>query len=207
MNSTKQLILSRSCVLFNELGTTNVSLRTIADDLEISVGNLHYHFKKREDIIEGLYFQLVEEMNAVMIEPEENALQSVMSVLSNMINKLYEYRFFFLDFVTITRKNLRIKQHYSELSKQREHQFLQVVELLIQQSIFREERLREEYKGLFKRIELMSNFWFSSVLIQANELSEDCLEEFKLMIHQNLFPYLTVRGREAFAAEFPNVMV
>lgn len=207
MNSTKQLILSRSCVLFNELGTTNVSLRTIADDLEISVGNLHYHFKKREDIIEGLYFQLVEEMNAVMIEPEENALQSVMSVLSNMINKLYEYRFFFLDFVTITRKNQRIKQHYSELSKQREHQFLHVVELLIQQSIFREERLKNEYKGLFKRIELMSNFWFSSVLIQANDLSEDCLEEFKLMIHQNLFPYLTVRGREEFSIALPKIMV
>jgi AcrR family transcriptional regulator len=206
MNQTKQNILSHSRQLFNEFGTTNVSLRTIADNLEISVGNLHYHFKKREDIIEGLYFELVEEMNTIMVEPTGNLLESVLDISSRMIYKLYDYRFFFLDFVTITRKNEVIKQHYSELSQQREAQFLQISEVMIQNSIFREERLKGEYLGLFKRIELMTNFWFSSVLIQKNAISAACLEDFKWMIHQSLFPYLTVRGREEFAASFPHLM-
>ncbi len=207
MNQTKQKILSRSRGLFNDLGTTNVSLRNIADDMKISVGNLQYHFKKREDITEALYFQLVEEMNTIMLDPTANLLQSVLDVSSNMISKLYEYRFFFLDFVALTRKNQTIKQHYSELSKQREYQFMNMVDVMIQNSLFREERLKNEYLGLFKRIELMTNFWFSSVLIQEDTLSEQCLSDFKQMIHQSMFPYLTVRGREEFAAAFPEVMV
>lgn len=206
MNQTKQNILSRSRQLFNEFGTTNVSLRTIADNLEISVGNLQYHFKKREDIIEGLYFELVEEMNTIMVEPTGKLLESVLDISARMIFKLYDYRFFFLDFVTITRKNEVIKQHYSELSQQREAQFLQISEVMIQNSIFREERLKGEYLGLFKRIELITNFWFSSVLIQKNAISEACLEDFKWMIHQSMFPYLTVRGREEFAVSFPHLM-
>ena len=123
-----------------------------------------------------------------------------------MFTKMYEYRFFLLDFVAITRKNLKIKEHYSELSKRRVLEFLQIVEVLIQRSTFREERLTNEYQGLFKRIEVMSNFWFSSVLIQANTLSADCVKEYQLMIIQSIYPYLTVRGREQYALTFPELM-
>jgi len=46
MSATKQKILKQSLQLFNELGISNVSLRDIADEAGISVGNLQYHFKK-----------------------------------------------------------------------------------------------------------------------------------------------------------------
>ena len=66
MITTKQKILSQSLHLFNSHGVSNVSLRMIADQSGISVGNLQYHFKKREDIIEALYFQLVENLNKLL---------------------------------------------------------------------------------------------------------------------------------------------
>lgn len=206
MNSTKQKILTTSLELFNERGVSDVSLRTISDEMGISVGNLQYHFRKREDIIEALYFSLVEKIDGIAFVPGENMLDAVMQISTATFTRLYENRFFLLDFVAITRKNEKIKQHYSELMQRRVNEFLQVVEVLIQHSIFREERLKNEYQGLYKRLEVISNFWFSSELIRVDSISEKCLADYRLMIAQTMYPYLTVGGREMYAKEFPELM-
>jgi AcrR family transcriptional regulator len=51
---TKQAILDMSKELFNQRGYNNVSTRDIASAIGISKGNLTYHFKKKEAIIEAL---------------------------------------------------------------------------------------------------------------------------------------------------------
>ena len=65
MSETKLKIIKQALHLFNNNGTSNVSLRAIAKETGISIGNLQYHFKKREDIIEALYFQLVDKNNSI----------------------------------------------------------------------------------------------------------------------------------------------
>ena len=53
----KDEILSAASLLFNERGYSDVSMRNIADALHISVGNLTYYFKKKEDLIEAVVLQ------------------------------------------------------------------------------------------------------------------------------------------------------
>ena len=207
MNDTKQKILIKSLKLFNASGISNVSLRTIADEAKISVGNLQYHFKKREDIIEALYFQLVEKLDGVFLISPEDLLKSFLNISTEMISKLYEYRFFLLDFVFIIRNNQKIRSHYSELSKRREKESLHLVDILIQNGLFREELLKDEYRSLFKRVEVISNFWFSSILIQADALSKDSIQEYSLLISQSIYPYLTDEAKKQYANVFPSQLV
>lgn len=202
MNKTKQKILIKSLKLFNDNGITNVSLRTIADDIEISVGNLQYHFKKREDIIEALYFELVKKLDGIFLTSPEDLIKSFLDISVEMISTLYDYRFFLLDFVSITRNNPKIKKDYSELSKRRELETLQLIGILIQQGLFREELLKGEYSSLFKRIEIISNFWFSSVLIQADTLSKESIQEYTLLVSQSIYPYLTDEAKSKYAKLF-----
>lgn len=203
MNSTKLKILSKARQLFNESGISNISLRDIAKELNISVGNLQYHFKKREDIIEALYFELVEKMNAHYLITGDDLLKIFFDKSMGMMVILFEYRFFFLNFVTIVRNNEKIKTHYRRLSKQREKESLLIINLLVEGGFLRSELLKNEYQTLFKKIELVSNFWFSSILIKSNQLQKKSITEFSLLISHSIFPYLTGKGRKKYAQIFP----
>lgn len=203
MNETKHKILIKSLKLFNTTGISNVSLRAIADEVEISVGNLQYHFKKREDIIEALYFQLVEKIDNVFFISTDDLLKSFLNISIEIFKILYEYNFFLLDFVAITRRNQKIKNHYSELSKRREIESLKVVDILIKNGLFREELLKNEYHSLFKRIEIISNFWFSSILIQDDVLSKESIQEYSILISHSIYPYLTDEAKNQYVNIFP----
>ncbi len=207
MNDTKQKILLKSLELFNTSGISNTSLRTIAGEVGISVGNLQYHFKKREDIIEALYFQLVEKIDSIFLITTDDLLKSFLNISIEIITVLYEYHFFLLDFVIITRRNQKIKSHYSELSKLREIESLKIVDVLIKNGLFREELLKNEYRSLFKRMEIISNFWFSSILIQADVLSKESIQEFSLLISQSIYPYLTDEAKNQYVNIFPYQLV
>lgn len=207
MNETKHKILIKSLKLFNNGGISNVSLRNIADEVGISVGNLQYHFKKREDIIEALYFQLVEKIDNVFVISTDDLLKSFLNISIEIYKILYEYNFFLLDFVAITRRNQKIKSHYSELSKRREVESLKIIDVLIKNGLFREELLKNEYRCLFKRIEVISNFWFSSILIQADVLSKESIQEYSILISQSIYPYLTDEAKNQYANIFPSQLV
>lgn len=201
MSNTKHKILISALELFNEHGISSISLRTIANSAAISVGNLQYHFKKREDIIEALYFQLVEEIDNVLLL-DNDLLKSFFDVSTAIITILYEYRFFLLDFITITRNNTTIKEHYATLSRKREKQFLEVIEILIKNGLFRKEEIEGEYKSLFKRFEVISNFWFAAVLIQANTLPKNTIKEYASVINKSLYPYLTTKAKQQYTTFF-----
>ena len=113
MKKTKEIILDTSLELFNSLGLSKVTLRTISKEMGISQGNLNYHFKKREDIIETLYFQLVQNIDNSMsrIQEPKNPFQLLVSISQTIMFNFYEYRFFLLDFVQIMRENNKIRNY------------------------------------------------------------------------------------------------
>lgn len=56
-SNLKQAIMDTARQLFNEKGFHNTSMRDIAAVLQISVGNLTYHYRKKEDLIEAIAVQ------------------------------------------------------------------------------------------------------------------------------------------------------
>lgn len=200
MVKTKQRILDTALKLFNSVGLAKVTLRTIASEMNISQGNLNYHFKKREDIIETLYFNLVKNLDTVFVLKKEtkNVFEILFDVSEKVMSAFYDYRFIFLDFVQIMRENETIKNHYMQLVKQREAQVMQLFQMLITEEYLRKPILENEYENLYKRTQIMTDFWISSVVVSSKNVSKSSLSNYSKLINQNIFPYLTEKGRVCY---------
>ena len=202
MKKTKQTILETALLLFNSDGIAVVTLRTIANKMKISQGNLNYHFKKREDIIESLYFQLVENiddsMEELKLQDSKNELKTLANILFTIMTSFYEYRFFLLDFVQIMRGNKKIKKHYAQLSVQREEQFSILFKLLVKKDLMRKEILQDEYNYLYKRFSILGNFWISEAEVQNSKLTKKMIASYSIILLQAIYPYLTLKGQKEY---------
>jgi AcrR family transcriptional regulator len=200
MKKTREIILDTSLELFNSLGLSQVTLRTIAKKMGISQGNLNYHFKKRDDIIEGLYFQLVKNIDSSMSSMQEskNPFQLLVSISETIMFNFHEYRFFLLDFVQIMRENKKIRTHYTELTIQREEQFSMLFNLLIKEGLMRKEILPNEYKNLYKRFQILGDFWISDAEILNSNITKKTILTYSVILIQAIFPYLTIMGQKEY---------
>jgi len=200
MRNTKEIILETALKLFNSDGLSKVTLRTIANEMGISQGNLNYHFKKREEIIESLYFQLVHKIDEKMSENSSKIieLETLLGLSSIIMECFYAYRFFMLDFVQIMRESNKIRKHYLQLTKKREEQFLVLFTVLVENEVLRKEILPNEYLFLYKRFQILGDFWISSAEVTNSRLSKKMIVEYSHIINQSIFPYLTDKGKKEY---------
>ncbi|NOQ72405.1 MAG: TetR family transcriptional regulator [Crocinitomix sp.] len=200
MSGTNQKILRAARLLFNEHGVAKVSQRTICDHIAISPGNLTYHFKKRDDIIEALYFELataIEECLDVAEKAELNLAE--LAQLTKATNKIFfENRFFVIDFIQILRSNAVINKHYTNISTRRFTYIKQLVENLIQTGEMRKAELPNEYNNLYKRSELFGDFWVASIGSTPDEVMLKHTRIYTDSFMQSFYPYLTRKGKDAF---------
>jgi len=204
MKNTKKRILETSLRLFNSLGLSKVTLRTIAMEMGISQGNLNYHFKKREELIEALYFQLVNNIDKSMsnMQQSNHPFHLLVEISQAVMFNFFEYRFFLLDFVQIMRENKKIRQHYAALTIQREQQFSALFHLLMEKGFMRKEVLPNEYKYLYKRFQILGDFWISDAEIRTPKLTKKAISVYLEILAQAIYPYLTTKGQKEYHATF-----
>jgi len=82
---TRERIIEMAIRLFNEQGTGAVSTNHIAGALEMSPGNLYYHFRNKEEIIRAILERMIGRCEALYVFPEENAprLTSVRQIVTD----------------------------------------------------------------------------------------------------------------------------
>ncbi len=196
---TRDKILQTALNLFNEYGVPNVTLRRIAAEMFISQGNLNYHFKHREDIIEALYFQLFEtfETEKAKLDTEKMDFQFVLDSTKAGMEALFKYRFLMIDFNQNMRENPKLHEHFKQLEIVRKQTYLHSFNLAIQAGIMRAPAFEGEYDGLNERIRVFSDFWIASAEIY-NEPPEHTVEKYHNLLVEMFFPYFTREAQREF---------
>ena len=187
---TRGRILNSARRLFNEQGVGNVSMRAIASDVEISVGNLTYYFPRKKDLVSALMTDDIEE--TIVREPVEG-LARLNSVFEGMLRSLLRNPFFFLDDQA---KNMIGHEETDNIQKVH-GQIDPVLDDLIETG-----RLQSSFQGKTRydvmAVLLLSHIsWLRSV-IRPRPLFTLTMEEMLEAHWTVLYPWLTDEGREEY---------
>lgn len=119
---TRDRILKTALALFNDEGEAQVSTVEIAGVLEISPGNLYYHFKGKEAIIEALFEDFEEEIRQVLSAPINRSL----SIEDNWIfiyivfEEINDFRFFYNNLSGILERCPDLRPRFARLLRLKE---------------------------------------------------------------------------------------
>ena len=187
--NTKKEIVITAKTLFNERGYNNVSTKDIADALGISKGNLTYHFKKKEDIMEAIL-----EEGQSRKRPDAPA----------SIRELNDY---FLDQQQVVRENAFYFWHYAQLSQLSEEirgqqgqayqshieRLTKAFQALEINGFLRPEEFAGEFRAVIDMLFISSVYWMPFCNIrQADKTQKEYPDHAWLL----LYHLLTQAGRE-----------
>ena len=83
--------------LFNEHGENTVTSVDIAVELDISPGNLYYHFKGKDSLVTALMKMHEQQMQKLLVKDKLDTLhaEDIMYYLYLLVDSIYVFRFFY----------------------------------------------------------------------------------------------------------------
>jgi len=196
---TKERILAKALELFNSEGLKEVTLRKIAVALEMSQGNLNYHFKTKSELIAALYFDLVAHMDREMekIAQDQALLPLIFESSWVSMKTLYDYRFITKDLYAVLDADPDLKKHYLGLQGLRKQQYMQLFSHMIQQGLMRPEEFEGEYLGLYERMNILGDNWINaSILFKGKD--QAVVKHYHRLLFEMVYPYLTEEGKKGY---------
>lgn len=199
--TTKEKILFSSLFLFNKKGVGETSMRDIAEECKMSVGNLTYHFKKRDDLVYELFLQLVEEMNVIFNEQlglEKASVQNLFETTVVTYRCLLKYKFCMIDFVQLMKQIPRIQKVFQELMEVRKVQFEQLFKTAVETGLLKSEEFSGQYHLFTASINVYGDFWISNAEILHNGTQEEAIKQYSIIFLNMFYPYFTDSSKKEF---------
>jgi len=187
---TRQRILDCALAMFNAQGEPNVTTNHIADELEISPGNLYYHFRNKDDIIEQLFGRYEERIGEAMTVPEGRLpdLEDIWLQLHLVFECIWDYRFLYRDLVDILSRNRRLRMRFSRILKRATDNIASVIRGLARASILRASP--NEMDGLATNILVLATFWLNYASARGEQDEERSIRLGIVQVMMLISPFL-----------------
>ncbi len=187
---TRQRILDASLMMFNAQGEPNVTTNHIADELEISPGNLYYHFRNKDDIIEQLFAVYEQRMDAALSSPSGRlpGLEDVWLQLHLVFECIWDYRFLYRDLVDILSRNRRLRLRFARILKRADEQAHQVMRGLVQAGVMRASA--DEVDAAATNILVIATFWMNYAAARGDKDERASIRDGIVQVMMLIAPFL-----------------
>lgn len=187
---TRQRILDASLALFNAQGEPNVTTNHIADELEISPGNLYYHFRNKDDIIEHLFGGYEARMDAALTAPSGRlpGLEDVWLELHLVFECIWDYRFLYRDLVDILTRNRRLRLRFARILKRADEQAHTVMRGLVQAGVMRASA--DEVDAASTNILVIATFWLNYAAARGDKDERASIRDGIVQVMMLIAPFL-----------------
>ncbi|HOV58826.1 MAG TPA: TetR/AcrR family transcriptional regulator [Rhodanobacteraceae bacterium] len=189
---TRERILEVALAMFNAQGEPNVTTNHIADELEISPGNLYYHFRNKDDIVEQLFGAYESRMDEALVPPQDRLpnLEDIWLQLHLVFECMWEYRFLYRDLVDILSRNRKLKLHFGRMLNRAATSASAVLKGLAEAGIMR--ATADEIRATAENVLLVTTFWlnFNAVRSSRPEPGQDDLTQGIYQVMLLIAPFL-----------------
>jgi len=197
---TRERILAVSLALFNGRGEAHVTTGMIADELNISPGNLYYHFRNKDQIIERVFERFEERISIDPPEPVAGAgaVEDLWLYLHLMFEAIWDYRFLYRNLDDIVGRNRRLRDHFGRIVDAKLAAVEALCRGLVQARLMRASR--GEIRALALNVLVVASYWLNFRAVRADPGKADPRDSgagaFQVM--SLVAPYLSGEARRHF---------
>jgi AcrR family transcriptional regulator len=197
---TRDRILHTSLLLFNEEGEANTTTVDIANELDISPGNLYYHFKGKDVIIAELFGQFEQGMGEILCAPIDKPLsvEDNWFYLYVVFEEMYNYRFLYRNLSDLLGRYPELKRRFRRILKLKQAAIHAVWRTLNREAVVNIGD--DQVDALVDNMVLLLNYW-----LNYDHLLHDDRPP-ALIIHQGVYhlmsmlaPYLGAEDRDFYS--------
>ena len=183
---TRDRILLTSLLLFNEEGEPNVTTVDISNEMDISPGNLYYHFKGKEAIIRALFDSFETELIEILKAPTDKALSIEDSwfYLYVVFEEIYNFRFFYQNLSNILQRNPALAKRFKTLLTYKLKTSRAILQVLIEHKVIVIDELQAT--EIHQNINLILTHWLNYAALQ------DWPDNQETIIHQGVFQIMSL---------------
>jgi len=193
---TQSRIKKTAVALFNRHGTGRVSTNSIADHCGISKGNLHYHFKNKQEIIRAIYADMTSEIESGWYGDEQQPTVTHMAeMFVRQLDLIWRYRFFYREMVALVHNDADLRLSVIAHRKKRIDAVIRFFEVLVDAGVLKKPRSMESLHYLVIMTWIFSDNWLNFIELQGEEEDVEVLQLGYDYIIEILYPYLTAKAK------------
>lgn len=202
---TRERILDLSLRLFNELGEPNVTTTAIADEMNISPGNLYYHFRNKDEIVDALFEQFERDVDDLLDSPFKRDVhfEDAWLFLHLLFEAIWRYRFVYRDLNDLLTRNRKVEVHFRTILERKTRAALALCEALSRTGQMNASQ--RELEALSTNMVVIATYWMSFEYVrharQFNlpQFQQAAIARGAYQVLVLLAPYLNEDGRALFA--------
>lgn len=197
---TAQRILDASLALFNRYGEPNVSTTLISSDLNISPGNLYYHFPAKEELVNALFERYEKSLIPLLAAATDiRNIEDAWFFIHSIFEIVWEYRFLYRDLNDLLSRNRLLESEIKDIILHKTSAFKSLLQGLERSSAL--EITFEEQQALAVHMVVILTWWLSYEYVRdpRNALEDANAQQSVLkgavQLLRLLLPYLETQER------------
>jgi AcrR family transcriptional regulator len=172
---TRERILETALELFNRFGEPHITTADIAGEMEISPGNLYYHFRNKDGIIAELFAGFERRLDGLFALPEGRAasVEDLWLLLHLLFEAMWDHRFLFRDLDEILSRNRKLASRFALIMRRGSRTVIELCRGLVTAGAMRASE--REIAALAENVGLVATYWISYQKMSAGEHANDAV--------------------------------
>jgi len=197
---TKDKIIATAIKLFNLHGTKAISTNHIAKEMNISPGNLYYHFRSKNDIIRSISDNFSNELGTVL-QIQLDTISEFSDNLTSLFNRFFKiqqsYQFLFLEGVHLTKQDHILLDNYTKLRSLIKKGYHELLSNLVKIKIMKKQSLNI-IDDLLDAQWIIMWYWINHTVLDRNTYDDFQIKKGIKLSFSIIKPQLTSIGKIAF---------